>query len=159
MRQERRRTSKGQSLKKDEGREKAKKADLGKDWLSQIQQQVLLSEKSVFSQNCRFSLGFDIAHPSSLPKAKSVSYGWKVFMFTMFKDANHSPASIFRLACLSVIILPATLKRSLEYAVDGWQLNSLTTESREGIISITEARCQRSLPFLFNIPYSYLIVT
>jgi len=34
-----------------------------------------------------------------------------------------------------------------------------TEESREGIILITEARCERSLPFLFNNPYSYLIVT
>lgn len=118
--------------KKKQRKGKSKESRLRRRLVSEMQQWFRLFEKSVFSQNCRSSFGFDMAHPSSLPEAKSVSSGWKVFMFTMFKDANHSPASIFRLACLSVIRLPAVLKRNLEYTVDGWQLNSLTTLKSQG---------------------------
>lgn len=101
VRQERRRTSKGQSVKKDKGRGKAKKADLGEDWIksdsaaSSPFREVLFFHRTVGSH-----LVLDIAHPFITAKSKiSVLLDEKSSCLPCFKDANpHSPASIFRLA-------------------------------------------------------------
>lgn len=93
--------------------------------------------------------GFDVAHPSSLPEVKSASSGWKAFMFTIFKHANHWLTSIFRLACWLVIILKAVLKRiwGKQWMGERW------TPGPHWRVEGRDNFSQRRFTFLFNKLY------
>ena len=93
--------------------------------------------------------GFDMAHPSSRPEVKSASSGWKAFMFTIFKHANHWLTSIFRLARWLVIILTAVLEIiwGTQPMDDGW------TPGQHWRVKGRDHFGHRSFTFLFNKLY------